>query len=103
MSSVEGVLPMREGKMEMSLKLRSVLQLGWIQMTLVDAEAANRGTYKRRQGLYGNFLVVWNAEGTRNGCRKGPRSIFLDFGICLRVLGGSPLISDGPMLQDLCN
>ena len=51
----------------------------------------------------GNFLFVWNTGGTKKGCRKAPRPIFPYLGRFPCVLVVFSLVSDGLMVQDLCN
>jgi hypothetical protein len=45
---------------------------------------------------------TWALGRTRKGCMTASRFIFLYSNICLWLLAGFALVSDGPMVQDFC-
>ena len=47
-------------------------------------------------------LCVWDIGGNRRGCRKAKRP-FVDFDVLSKVFSVFSSVSDGRMVQDLCN
>ena len=71
--------------------------------SIAPERAKEKGYGEAVDGLYKNFLSVWDTGGTSKGCREAPSLIFISSCLLFFVLAGFALVFDGPMVQDLCN